>query len=154
MHKNHGGHGKEEVFDGEINVRSVVMTGVWLIAGIVVSMIAMWFLQGWLTQQQVAADPPTGPLELRGRVMPPGERLQPSPFNGEDTQIPERQLEAFLASQQARVHGWGWVSKEAGIAHIPIEKAIERVLANGLPRAAPTAEIVRFPPSAPGGAGQ
>lgn len=146
-------HGNEEVFDHEIHVKGVVLSGVWLLAGIVVSMIAMWFLMEFLTDQRIAADPPPTPLEIRGRVMPPGERLQPSPFEGLDLETPERQLETFLARQRQALESYGWVSKEAGIAHIPIERAIELVVAKGLPASAPTVEIVHFPPAAPAAAG-
>lgn len=151
MPNTHGpDHGQPEAFDREINVKSIVLTGVWLMAGIVVSMIFSWYFSVFLKNQQIAADPAATPLEVRGRVMPPGERLQPSPFEGMDLETPERQLDAFLAQQSAALNSYGWVSKQAGIAHIPVERAIELLVAKGLPGSAPSVEIVHFPPTAAG----
>jgi len=33
------------------------------------------------------------------------------------------------AGQQRRLHGYGWVDRDAGVVHLPIERAIERVAA-------------------------
>ena len=30
-------------------------------------------------------------------------------------------------AQQARLHAWGWVDRSAGLVHMPIEEAMERV---------------------------
>ena len=32
------------------------------------------------------------------------------------------------SEQQRRLHGYGWVDRDAGVVHIPIERAIERVV--------------------------
>ncbi|WPB77300.1 hypothetical protein KYC5002_51020 [Archangium violaceum] len=32
------------------------------------------------------------------------------------------------AEQRKRLHGYGWVDRDAGVVHIPIERAIERVV--------------------------
>ncbi|MCY1083467.1 hypothetical protein [Archangium lansingense] len=32
------------------------------------------------------------------------------------------------AEQQKRLHGYGWVNRDAGVVHIPIERGIERVV--------------------------
>ena len=30
--------------------------------------------------------------------------------------------------QRERLHGYGWVDRDAGVVHVPIEQAIERVV--------------------------
>jgi hypothetical protein len=41
------------------------------------------------------------------------------------------------ADELSRLNGYGWVDRAAGIAHIPIERAIEIVAASGLPAPQP-----------------
>ncbi len=46
---------------------------------------------------------------------------------------PVADLEAYKSQQQERLNSYGWVDKDAGIAHIPIERAIELTAQQGLP---------------------
>lgn len=49
----------------------------------------------------------------------------------------ERDTTAVSRAAEERLHGYGWVDKDAGIARIPIERAME-LTANGVkPAAAP-----------------
>ncbi len=145
------GHGGEaEAFDLEIDVRTILATGGWLAVTIVVSMVLMWFLIVVLKRWEARADLPASPalqqaLEERTSLEPPGPRLQPSPAS---ELVPEAELTAYLEEQQRALDGYGWVSKEGGVAHIPIARAIEILAAQGLPAPRPTAEVVAFPPAA------
>ncbi|OYT71265.1 MAG: hypothetical protein CFK52_08545 [Chloracidobacterium sp. CP2_5A] len=46
---------------------------------------------------------------------------------------PEADMRAWRAKEDARLRSYGWVSKEKGIAHIPIERAMQLTLERGLP---------------------
>ena len=48
-------------------------------------------------------------------------------------QFPQQDIAGFRASEERRLHGYGWVSKEAGVVHIPIEDAMRLTLERGLP---------------------
>ena len=84
--------------------------------------------------------------------MPPDPRLQPDP---------RAQLQALRAYEKERLSTYGWVDKGAGVAHMPIERAMQLVAERGLPvRPAPapvdeTAGSVTIPTDsslgAPGG---
>ena len=41
-------------------------------------------------------------------------------------------LDALQASKQERLRSYGWVDREAGVVHIPIERAIELLAERGL----------------------
>ena len=74
----------------------------------------------------------------RDPQMPPEPRLQ---------QYPDSDISDFRASEERRLHGYGWVSKEAGVVHIPIEDAIRLTVERGLPV---TARRPARPAAAPG----
>ena len=64
-----------------------------------------------------------------GRLVPPhseiaGPRLQAN--------APE-DLAEFRQAEEARLHGYGWVDRPAGVIHLPIERAMELTVERGLP---------------------
>lgn len=54
----------------------------------------------------------------------PAPRLQADPAS---------ELTTFKQEELSRLNGYGWVDERAGIAHIPIERAIEILARQGLP---------------------
>ena len=69
------------------------------------------------TQSQgapIAATPPR----------PPAPRLQTSPT---------RDLQEMRRAENARLQSYGWVDRTAGIVRLPIERAMEMVVEQGLP---------------------
>ncbi|MGA8066058.1 MAG: hypothetical protein WCA47_01905, partial [Terriglobales bacterium] len=49
-------------------------------------------------------------------------------------EINERgQMRDFLMNQENQLHSYGWVDEKAGVAHIPIERAMELTVQRGLP---------------------
>ena len=49
----------------------------------------------------------------------------------------DRRLDRWRAEHTASLNGYGWTDRSKGIAHVPIERAIEAVSAGGLPAGAP-----------------
>ncbi len=69
--------------------------------------------------------PPTSPLANGPEVPPPGvPRLQAHPH---------RDLEKYLAHEKQLLNSYGWVDRKDGIVRIPIERAMNILLQNGLP---------------------
>jgi hypothetical protein len=58
---------------------------------------------------------PVTPLQA-ARQVPPAPRLQVAP---------ERQLATIRAAEQARLQGYGWADRPAGLARIPIGRAMQ-----------------------------
>jgi hypothetical protein len=64
---------------------------------------------------------PVTPLQA-ARQVPPSPRLQAAP---------ERQLASVRAAEQARLQGYGWADRAAGLARIPIGRAMQLQAARG-----------------------
>ena len=43
------------------------------------------------------------------------------------------QLRDFLMNQENRLNSYGWVDEKAGVAHIPIERAMDLIVQRGMP---------------------
>jgi hypothetical protein len=49
-------------------------------------------------------------------------------------EVDERgQLHDFVMNQEKQLNSYGWVDEKAGVAHIPIERAMELTIQRGLP---------------------
>ncbi len=87
---------------------------------VLVSMGALlWFLSG-------------GRLPGQGVVTPsvPAPNMSPEP----DLQVASsRDYQEIRAAEEAQLHSYRWVDREAGIAAIPIERAMEILAGRGLP---------------------
>jgi hypothetical protein len=62
------------------------------------------------------------------------ERPGASPPSGPSLQAePRVDLRSWLAARREQLEGYGWVDREAGIARIPIERAMQILLERGFP---------------------
>lgn len=122
----HGaGHGHTEIFDGEIHVRGIAIFGIGLGILIVLSGVAMWGMFKVLLSRQVAGDVPPSALVLQeGNLPVPAPHLQTTP---------EKDLLALRAREDSLLHSYGWVNQADAIARIPVDRAMEILLQNGLP---------------------
>lgn len=74
---------------------------------------------------------------------------------------PKRDMREFRRSEQKALHSYGWVAQDKGIAHIPIERAIDITAERGLPvsgaataRPQPETGIRSMPRTTPSATGQ
>jgi hypothetical protein len=49
----------------------------------------------------------------------------------------DRRLHRWRAEHDAKLNGFGWVDRGKGVAHVPIERAMEAVAGGALPAGAP-----------------
>ncbi len=111
----------------DANIRSLVKFGAGLSALVVFALVTMWLLFDYLAARP-APGPEPSPM-AREREAPPAPRLQVAP--GTD-------LDRLRTNEDSALNSYGWVDREAGIVHIPIDKAIDLVAERGLPaRSAP-----------------
>jgi len=103
--------------DRELNLKALIIFAVSL-TGVVLAMAAlMWILSGTLRSRLMGQDPPPPKLPAARIQQPPPEpRLQAKPE--EDLRQMRREDEALLSS-------FGWIDEASGIAHVPIETAID-----------------------------
>lgn len=105
----------------DVQPRSAVIFFVSLGVLIILALVGMWALFDYLEAQEAKVQPPPVTIE---RPLPPEPRLQVTP---------ETDLERLRAREEAILHSYGWVNKEAGVVRIPIDRAIDLILQRGLP---------------------
>jgi hypothetical protein len=107
----------------DFNMRVIVLFG----ASLVVLLAGSLALMAWLFAlfnvtpkgygvrgAPVAATPPS----------PPGPRLQASPT---------QDMQDMFQAENAQLHSYGWVDRSAGMVRMPIDRAMEFVVRQGLP---------------------
>jgi len=92
----------------------------------------LWGFYGYLNAFRQQKKQPAAPLQTvhdnvtseRDIQRFPEPRLQPNPA---------ADLNKFRAQEEEILNSYGWVDQQAGVAHIPIEQAIDIIAARGLP---------------------
>ncbi|MEE9235820.1 MAG: hypothetical protein V3U28_10325 [Candidatus Acidoferrales bacterium] len=108
----------------DINFRYVALffLSLFLLLGLALGAMAGLFrtFSAW----QQAGQLPAPPMAQVRPGQPPAPRLQVNPG---------QELEAFRQVEEERLSSYGWVDAEAGVIHIPIERALELLAERGLP---------------------
>lgn len=121
----------------DADARSIVHFGVWLTVIAVATHILLGGAFAGLISFANETDEPRYPLAAgRPAPKPPEPVLQ---------QYPDREMTAFRAEDAGALQGYGWVDREAGRVHIPIDEAIRLTLERGLPSRVPDEAAVETP---------
>jgi hypothetical protein len=116
----------------DANVWLIVQFAIWLTASALLTHGLMWGMFAWFVDNRNDTAPAVEfPLAAQQeRRLPAGPRLQP---------IPANEIFEFRQRENAELSEYGWVDRNAGTVHIPIEQAKELLLQRGLPsRSAPS----------------
>ncbi len=117
------GHVRHESTD--ISVPGVLGFGGALLTGGLMIALLVWTLLHFLLIWSAPRAMPEFPLaQSQARRLPPEPRLQTNP-RGDLLEL--RQKEDRI------LNSYGWIDRDAGIARIPIERAMELTAARGLP---------------------
>ncbi len=106
----------------------------WSTIGILTTLAVCIIFAGLMFRYEESALPKPSGIFSNQRHLPPSPRLQA---------FPAKDLAAFQAQQLSRAESYGWVDKQAGVAHVPVEKAMEMLLKSGLPVAADPADATK-----------
>jgi hypothetical protein len=110
--------------ESDVNVRAILGIGAGLFAVCAVVCVVAALLFTYFTGA-AARVPRMFPLAAeRQTQLPPEPRLQTSP---------REDMEKLRAGESAVLESYGWVDRKAGIARIPIEKAMKLTVQHGLP---------------------
>lgn len=141
----------EQGYDRDINLKGILGFAGGVIAAIVIAALAMWGMSIALRGQLTDADPtPSVIPEAQQPYEPPGPGLQDEP---------EHELQIMRAEEEAALTSYAWVDEAAGIAQIPVERAIAILAAETASAPTPDAgaedvgEDPRLPTQSPAGAG-
>jgi hypothetical protein len=110
----------------DANVWLIVQFAIWLTIAAIITHLLMWGLfELFVKMRNDAAPVAEFPLaDQQERRLPAGPRLQP---------IPANEIFEFRQRENAELSEYGWVDRNAGMVHIPIEQAKELLLQRGLP---------------------
>jgi len=108
----------------DINLRAVVTFVVLLTAITLTVQVAMYGLFHLFDHVERRNDPTVSPLATPADQAPPEPRLQTTPWTD---------LKELRTEELSYLHSYGWIDKDKGVAHMPIEKAEELLLQKGLP---------------------
>jgi hypothetical protein len=108
----------------DAHVGPMVKFAVWLIASAIVVHIGLgamyWLL---IRESSERVDTARYPLAVNAPPrLPVAPRLQ---------QFPSNELYDFRTNEEAQLHSYGWVDKNAGTVHIPIDDAMRLMLERG-----------------------
>ena len=107
----------------DADVISLKMIALFLLLVIAICFLCVTGLLRFFNHAQKAQESSRVQVSDRRAEFPP-PRLQTNP---------ESDLGKSRASEAARLNSYGWVDRKAGIAHIPIERAIQLTIERGLP---------------------
>ena len=116
----HGGHEERD-----IDISAVSKLGLGIACGVVVSVFLMWFLfDRFAAREQEASSPPAPMAAANPLKEPPEPRLQRTPV---------ADLKTIRKDEDALIRSYGWVDPDKGIVRIPVDRAMDLVLKEGLP---------------------
>jgi hypothetical protein len=131
----------------DVSLKGITRLAILSLAIIAAVMLLMFGAWAFFVNRAQVAEGPVPPLLDRnmGSRVPPMPRLQTVPIGD---------LQRYRQVQNERLRSYGWVDRAAGVAHIPIERAMdlmaERADSIANPEAAPAAAAQTAP--AEGGA--
>ena len=106
----------------DVNVRALLTFALGLAVLVIVVFFAMRWTFNFLSAKEPLGPPPT-PFE-NARVIPPSPRLQVHP---------RQDLRSYCDGQLSELNSYGWVDPQAGVVRIPIDRAMDEILRQGLP---------------------
>ena len=136
----HGHPGHETEYEHEdLGTRGVFAFMIGLaVIGVVIYFIIVGmytFLDKYERSQMSTASPLVTSKGAMSRVVTQADMDKTFKDNGAPMlETNERgQFRDFLMDQENQLNSYGWVDKDAGVAHIPIERAMELIVQRGLP---------------------
>lgn len=113
----------------DVNPRAILWVGVAIIISAVVIHFAVWGVFDFFSAREAHKGKPPATLVNAKRQPPPRPRLQ--------TDAPA-DLQEMRAREDAVLESYGWVDRQNGIVHIPVQRAMELLVERGLPTTEPT----------------
>ena len=109
----------------DVNVWMIVQFAIWLTLSALVVHVLMWVMFRVFVTQREAASVPEFPLAIgQEHRLPAAPRLQRFPAN---------EMDEFRTGESERLNSYGWIDRNAGTVHIPIDDAMRLTIERGLP---------------------
>lgn len=92
----------------------------------------VWFMFGQLKSREASRDQPLPPLAAAERAKDPRRDVNRFPSPRLQT-TPYVDLKAFREAEDAVLGRYAWVDEAAGLAQIPVDRAIDLIVEKGMP---------------------
>lgn len=123
----------------DVRAKGVLSFLIGLAAAAIVVSVGIWAVFHLLARAARSEDRPLAPNVAKSMArLPPYPRLEARPL------APRARLNA---NEKARLSGYGWVDRNAGTVHIPIDRAMDLIVERGLPLTRPAAASQAAPPA-------
>jgi len=109
--------------DKDINIPWIVITIAIVLVTTALTFVAMKIMMKVYKEQDAKREQVVSPL-ARERTLPPGPRLQV---------FPRDELAEHREAERERLSHYQWIDPDAGLAKIPIDRAVEIVVESGVP---------------------
>jgi hypothetical protein len=106
----------------DLSLRAIVVFGIFVAASVLLSILVAYWLFWYSADEAARTGPRLSPLAQQ--EAPQGPRLQVNAPGD---------LRKFRAQEDALLDSYGWINREAGSVHIPIDRAMRLLVERGLP---------------------
>jgi hypothetical protein len=107
----------------DAHVWPIVKFMAWLAASAVIIHVGLGFVYELMIRQAMEAELPYPMAAGQEAQLPPAPRLQ---------QFPANELYRFRMDEQSLLDHYGWMNRETGVVHIPIDQAMRLTLERGV----------------------
>lgn len=108
-----------------VNARALAWIAALIISGAVLMHFFLYLLYLDFTNPDAQRERSTGSFV---------EKQEPQVFVPRLQVNPALEINEWRERENQRLNNYGWVDREHGVVHIPIERAMDKVLKNGLPK--------------------
>jgi hypothetical protein len=114
----------------DVNIKGLFMFAFWMAVVLLVTLVGMRLTFDFYKKVEPMGATMSPMVKTTDRMLPPSPRLQP---------LPHQELQDYCAAQQHDVNSYAWVDQPGGVVRIPVDRAMELILAKGLPARSSTA---------------
>jgi hypothetical protein len=130
-HHDQHGHGDDHDHKAADEINYVKVIGVGVVSLLIFAISTVWAAR-ILSRETERAEQTSGKARAGVEIGKPEIGIVDQvPF------IVDRRLGAWREVHNAKLNGYGWIDRGKGIAHIPIERAMDAVASGALPMGAP-----------------
>ncbi|MGI8811910.1 MAG: hypothetical protein ACR2IH_05205 [Pyrinomonadaceae bacterium] len=108
----------------DANAETLGFIGAGILITAIVLPFLLWGLYGFLEQTAAKGSPIPEAVSKQSFETQKSLPLEPNPVAN---------YEKFRQSENEKLNGYGWVDKQNGVVHIPIEQAMQKLARQGLP---------------------
>jgi hypothetical protein len=109
----------------DVDVWTIIWIAALLVITAIVVQLAMVALFRRFDETPRPADDTIAASRVQSSAPFPAPRLQTAP---------QEDLKAYMAREEAEMNSYGWIDRSKGVVQIPVARAMDLIVQNGLPR--------------------